>query len=205
MRKLSLFAVLAVTCTGYIVAGPIFDFDPTGGDLSGAPGSTVGWGLSVTDADQFVIISQTAFCTSAAQESDLSNCDAQVASLGAYTDFSGPNFFVVGPSPEMQNLTQTFDPLAPTGYGSFAIGSGVAPGTVGTGVIAIIYQLYDDDPLNGGAQVGGDNFIALPASVTVPGAVTVGAVPEPATLWPAGLLLTAFILFRTKFRRVWRA
>lgn len=170
LQILTCLALLAGTAKAATIA-----LDPPNGAVSGSPGGTVGWGFTITNAANFLVVVQTDFCLTATQPSDLP-CAAQVQSLGTYDDFSSANLVIVGPSPYSTILTQTFDPLAKTGFGSFAILANAAPGTVLSGEIAVVYDLFDGDPQNGGQQIGGDNFFSAPASVTVN---PLASVPEP--------------------------
>jgi hypothetical protein len=174
--KYAFALLMAVT----LQASTVVTLDPVGGALSGAPGDTVGWGFTLNNTNDFLEISQTDFCVSATQASDLP-CASQVSSFGTYTDFTPLNFFVVGPG---GTVTQVYDPITPTGFGSFTINGSATPGTVLNGEIAVVFQLFDGDPANGGNMIGGDNFISSPASIAV---VDPAAVPEPGTMGLFGL------------------
>jgi hypothetical protein len=187
---LLLFATTAASATAS------FQFDSFGGAFSGTPGSTIGWGFTITDSTEYVFVSQTAFCFSASQPSDLANCGTQVASDGTYTDFSG-NIPVVGPAPDAPSLTEHYNFLNQTGYGSFQILNSVSPGTVLTGEIAIVYDLFTGDPETdpNATQIGGDNFTSLPATITV-----ASSVPEPAPTFLIGAGMVFLSLVRSKLR-----
>jgi len=195
--KRALYLLTGAIFGAAVWAAPVISLTPMGGAVSGSPGSIVGWGFSIHNPTDFLVVAATDFCVSANQPSDLP-CASQVQSLGSYTDFSSADFFVVGPSPYSKTVTQNFDPngpFGPTGFGSFAINGNAMAGTVFNGEIAIIYDLFAGDPATGGAQIGGDNFISLPASVTV---IAPSGVPEPGTPLSFGLGMAGLILFRRR-------
>jgi hypothetical protein len=196
MKRVFYLLTISVISVAAGRASPIFSLGPLDGALSGSAGSVVGWGFTITDTTDFLVVSETDFCVSATQASDLP-CASQVQSLGTYTDFSASDFVVVGPAPYSTTVTQDFDPGGPAGFGSFAINGNAVAGTVLSGGIAVIYDLFDGDPANGGAQIGGDNFIALPASVTVVPSVQT---PEPGTMAPLGLAAVGLMLLRRRLR-----
>jgi hypothetical protein len=81
-----------------------------------------------------------------------------------------------------------------TGFGAFQINGGTAAGTKLSGEIAIVFDLFTGDPNTNPAasQIGGDNFVSLPASVTVTGSA---AAPEPGTMVSLGLGLLGLCWF----------
>ena len=175
-------------------ATPVFGFDSNGGALTGIPGGTVGWGFTISDSSEYVVVSETGFCAAGATVSDLPCTNPS----GTYTDFSF-NIPVVGPSPDSPSVTQGFDLASQLGYGSFTIGSGVTSGTVLIGEIAVVYDLFTGDPSSdpNATQIGGDNFTSLPASISVSDAATV---PEPGTLMATALTLCGIGLWRARRR-----
>jgi len=179
MKKALLYLASIAVSMAALQAAPLLTLDPLGGALSGTPGSTVGWGFTLTNTTDFLVVAATDFCITATQPTDLP-CATQVQSVGTYNDFSAINFIVVGPSPYTTTVTQTFNAIAQTGFGSFAISGGATVGTILNGQLAVVYQLFDADPANGGQQIGGDNFISSPASITVTGVAT--GTPEPGTM-----------------------
>jgi hypothetical protein len=169
-------------------------FDPSGGALSGDPGSSVGWGFTIEDSTNFLLVSETSFCPTGSTESELP-CSS---GFGTYTDFSF-NAPVVGPSPDSPTVTQSFNLALQLGFGSFEISPATLVGTVVSGEVDIIYDLFTGDPNTdpSATQIGGDNFVSLPASVTVTGAASV---PEPATLLPPGFAITGLLLWSLRRR-----
>jgi hypothetical protein len=158
-------------------------FDPVGGAISGTPGSTIGWGFTISDSVEYVLLQQSDFCPAGITEGGLP-CASNPA--GTYTDFTG-NAPVIGPAPDSL-----------LGFGSFQISPAAAPGTVIDGEIAVVYDLFTGDPNTDptARQIGGDNFIALAASVTVDEESS----PEPGTLLPVGLAVAGLLLWTNCFR-----
>lgn len=174
------FTILAVSmlCSVTRADGvPTLTLDPTNGAISGAAGATVGWGFTLTNTTDFLVVSSSDFCVGAIT-SPCSN------SLGTYTDFIGPQFQVVGPSPESTSFTQSFNLLAQTGVGSFIINAGALPGDSVTGEIVVTYDLYSVDPNSPTFDPSVDtlstgDMLTAAASVSVPASTTV---PEPTSL-----------------------
>lgn len=167
-------------------AAPTLTLTPAGGAISGAPGATVGWGFTLTNPTDYLVVTSAIF--------------TPVTTLGTFTDFvSTFNFFVVGPAPDSTSVSQTFDVLSQTGIGSFAIDAGAAVGAVASGQIALTYDLFSlspNDPLfdpgRDGLSFG--NTLAANASVTV------SPIPEPGNV----LLLTTGLIVLYGVRRRFR-
>lgn len=182
--------IIFITCLCVLAIGarakadsnpPALTLDPTGGALTGAAGSTVGWGFTLTaTGPDFALITGSDFCVGAIT----SPC---ANSLGIYTDFIGNQFVVVGPGSMENPGSETFDDAAMLGIGSFLINPG-AMGTV-SGDLVLSYDLYSVDP--GAANfdpiadlISNGNFIEAAASVTegsANGGGGSGTVPEPGT------------------------
>jgi len=170
---------------------PSLTLDPSS-SVSGAPGSTVGWGFTLTDnSSDYIEITASQFC---ADTFAYPFCDVPVT--GTYNDFIGPNDVIVGPADvELTTPTasQPFGSVASTGVGSFAINPGATPGASDSGEIQVLYNLWSVDPNDvvnfdpNADNLGSDLVLYATASVTV----TAGAapsVPEPGT---GGLLAFA--------------
>jgi len=157
-------------------AGAIFT--PTPSTISGAPGDTVGWGFTISNDTNYLLITSADF--------------TPATPLGTFTDFIGQfNFIVVGPSPESNSVSQTFDPSALTGVGSFLISSSATPGSVITGLLTLTYDLFSVSPNDPNFDpdtdtISNGNVLTSAAEVDVKG---VSAVPEPASFGLVGLAL----------------
>ena len=172
---------------------PTLTLDPLNGAITGSANSTVGWGFTITNlGSSWAVVTSTDFCVGVIT-SPCSN------SFGTYTDFAGPQFILVGPSPENSTFTQAFDNATQQGIGSFFIN----PSSVGTvfGQIVLTYDLFSQDPLSENfdpivdtESVG--NYLVNDASVTVG---TVTATPEP----PSLLLLAFGVALVLIARRSW--
>jgi hypothetical protein len=185
--------VLTLCATANADGLPTLTLAPLGGALTGAAGSTVGWGFTLTNLGfDFAVVTGSDFCVGVIA----SPC---ANSLGTYTDFAGPQFLVVGPSPESTSITQAFNNILMAGMGSFLINP-AAMGSV-SGEIVLTYDLYSVDPnslsfnpLLDTVSLG--NQLTSAASVTVATTPT----PEPSSLLilSSGLIMAG--LLRRKFR-----
>jgi len=150
-------------------AAPVLNLNPSS-EISGTPGQSVGWGFTITNDTDYLVVESFGFQGSS-------------TSLGTFTDFSQYNFIDVGPAPdESPTETQLFSLTSRTGIGSFQISPSAQPG-ITTGAITMTYDLYSSDPvINGGTPIGPSITLSVPASIVVNAA----PVPEPSTF---GLLL----------------
>jgi hypothetical protein len=161
--------------------------DPLRGFISGAPGDSIGWGFTVS-ADPTDWIS---FVTSfPIHESN--------PSIGAYSDFigaeGGPTNFVLAPG--AASWIQSFDSVAQTGLGVYAIDPNAPIGSTDSGDIRILYAAYSGDP--------NVCFVCTPTegSFDVPFQVFVSApAPEPAAYLSIGVGLLLISLQKRRFRR----
>jgi PEP-CTERM motif len=154
---------------------PTLTLDPLGGAISGAAGTTVGWGFTLTNLGTgFAVVTSSDFCVGVIT-SPCSN------SLGTYTDFAGPQFILIGPSPESSSVTQAFDNNLLAGMGSFLINPGATGSVIGE--IVLFYDLYSVDPNSPSFNPTLDT-VSVGNDLTVPGSVTVATptVPEPGSL-----------------------
>jgi hypothetical protein len=167
MTRLLSLGALALALTGVIAAAPILTLNPSNGVVSGTPGSTVGWGFTLSNDSGFLIPSLVVFCEGAFNAS----C---APTFGTFTDFAAQlQFNVVGPT-----VTQTFDDAAQQGIGSFAINANAPAGVTDTGTIFLVYDTFSCDITDNNCnptQTGFSELLSVPASVSIVGA----SVPEP--------------------------
>jgi hypothetical protein len=165
-------------------AAPVLYLNPSS-QISAAPGQTIGWGFTLTNTTDYAVVDSFAFAPAD-------------PALGTFTDFSRYNFVDVGPEPaESSSVTQLFSLASRTGVGSFQI-SPTAPSGTATGEISMVYDLYANDPVSGGALLSAGNTLSVPASI----AVAAAAVPEPAT---RALLSVAALTLLICCRRISKA
>jgi hypothetical protein len=162
-------------------AGTItLDLDPPGGTLSAVPGGTVGWGFTLTNSTTSWIS-----VTSSALTFETN------PSLGVYVDFiglqGGPTpFFAVAPS---TSWTQPFDGVS-EGAGAYTISTSATAFALDSGLLMVGFDIFDGDPMAGGAQTG-SSTVSAPFAIGVSPAAQI---PEPSTLTLAlPLLLMAWM------------
>jgi hypothetical protein len=185
-KKLACLYLALVTFCVPAFANTTLTLDSPGGAISGLPGAIVGWGFTLTNTTNFLVVTSSDFCVGPIA----SPC---VNALGTYSDFIGPNFLVVGESPEAASVSQSLNLATLTGVGSFQLNAGVTPGQSEIGKIVLTYDLYNVDPndptfnpVPDTISVG--NLITTDASVSVAGSATV---PEPASIFLVGIGLFA--------------
>jgi hypothetical protein len=67
----------------------------------------LGWGFTIENASGYLVVEATDYCVG-----DFATpCTIPV---GTYVDLAGPAFIVVGPAPEVPEVTQEFDQAAGT-------------------------------------------------------------------------------------------
>jgi hypothetical protein len=197
-----LFAVVCLAALGSLAKAaplPTLTLDPVNGAITGAAGSTIGWGFTLTNlGSYYAVVTGSDFCVGVVT----SPCGN---SIGTYTDFAGPQFLLLGPAPESTSFAQVFDNNLQTGMGSFFINLG-ATGTL-LGDIVLSYDLFsidpnsmNFDPLTDTFSVG--NFLTAAASVTV-GTLTV-ATPEPASLLLVLIGIAALAISKGRLKTVSR-
>ena len=136
-------------------ASPAFTLDPVGGNVSGFAGQTVGWGFTLKNNTDFILIVSS------------SEFQPSLNSIGTFTDFMGPEFIELDPG---ASLTQAFDFSSQLGVGSFAIDGGVSVPSSIVGRILVTYDLFTEDF----DQVAFSQILSADASVS--------ALPEPLSI-----------------------
>jgi len=193
IRAILIATLFTFTLSGFALAdtAPTLTLDPVGGAITGAAGSTVGWGFTLTNlGSDFAVITGSDFCVGPIT----SPCTNP---LGTYTDFVGQQFFVLGPSPESSSISQSFDLLALTGVGSFFINPLAQPGDKAIGQIVLSYDLFSLSPNDQNFNsivdtVSVGNFLMAPASVTV--TKTTVPTPEPGSVFLLAIGLAGCLL-----------
>jgi hypothetical protein len=182
--------LLIVLAGAALSADPVLTLSPA--DLTGAPGSVVGWGFTITNTTDFLNVTSSSFCLGTSGISTACTPPTTgnpAVGVAGYTDFIGPNGVIVGGA--NSTVTQGFDNNAATGVGSFTIDLAALVGSSDVGQIVITYDLYSVSPNDPNFDPGADlvstgNFLSAPASVTV-----VTASPEPTTIGLAGIAFFA--------------
>lgn len=174
--------VCALTCCVAAHAATL-TLNPVGGLIEGAPGAKVGWGFTLLNPNDYLIVTSSDFQT--------------VNPIGVYTDTISPQFVVVGAAPESSFWTQDFDSVLDLGVGSVTISPAAAPGAESIGVILLTYDLYSVSPNDPGFDPGlhliSSGLIAT-ADATVRVSSSGPEVPEPSTLLAVALPLLLLFL-----------
>lgn len=188
LLRLCFYSSLAISFGGMTVqATPLLTFtpDPADGQVSGAAGSTVGWGFTITNtsATDYVLISNTDFCPEGALD-QINGCPAPGhPNYGTYTDSLSLNG-----SYNTLNPLQT-ETLSASGLGSFVINPALTPG-IYTGALVIYYDVLDGTSFD---QLFSEHVTAAASIDVVPSDAT----PEPGTIV---LLLPALGMVGYKLR-----
>jgi len=193
IRAILIATLFTFTLSGFALAdtAPTLTLDPVGGAITGAAGSTVGWGFTLTNlGSDFAVITGSDFCVGPIT----SPCTNP---LGTYTDFVGQQFFVLGPSPENSSISQSFDLMALTGVGSLFINPLAQPGDKAIGQVVLSYDLFSLSPNDPNFDPIADtlsngNFLMGPASVTV--TKTTVPTPEPGSVFLLAIGLAGCLL-----------
>jgi hypothetical protein len=144
-------------------AGIIFGLLPPDGNVSGAPGSLVGWGYAVTNTDL-----SNWFMSTSLNSDSFSN--------GTPTLLF--DFPILAPG---GTVTEAFDSVNSIGLFELQWDVSAPVGFVNTGNFTLSGEWWDGDPLNGGSFIAAAPDIALAYSATAEqGSSTV---PEPSSWW----------------------
>jgi hypothetical protein len=178
-----LCAIFGAFLSAAAQAAPTLQLDPSDRAVVGAPGTTVGWGFSLTNLENYLVVTSASFEVGTAQ--------------GTFTDFiSAANFFVVGPASSGSTVwAQPFNDAMQLGIGSFLIDPSVAAGSVVSGQIVLTYDLYSRSPLD---DMFNPDTDTLANGNMLTAFASVSAVPEPET-W--SLMLAGIALLGRRMRR----
>ena len=169
---------LFLTCP--VSAGVVFALLPADGNVSGAPGSLVGWGYALTNTDPSNWFMST-------------NLNSDSFSNGTPTLLF--DFPIVAPG---GTVTEAFDSVNSIGLFELQWDVSAPAGFVNTGNFTLSGEWWDGDPLNGGGFIATAPDIALPYSATV--AQGSSTVPEPSSWWLCLSVLIAVACRRTLVR-----
>ncbi len=194
-RHILALAVLLAASTGRLSADPILLL--TISDLTGDPGTNVGWGGSIqNNTSDWIEITSSQFCAPAPFPlTPAFTCT--MPTTGTYTDIVASNDPVISPG---GTYSSDFDPVGlASGIGYFSIDPSMDPnaGLSDVGAIVITFDAYSDDPNScSSCQI----FDPEPVPFDAEASVTV--VPEPATYLFAAPTLLGLVLLARRARKV---
>jgi protein-disulfide isomerase len=164
--------LLAATTPSLLMGSDVYMFStiPGSGNISGAPGATIGWGYSITNESTSDWLLAT-------------NLGADSFAFGTPTLLF--DFPEVAPG---ATVTEVFDPIGLTGLYEDVLNDSAPNGSVDSGDFVLSAQWYEGDPFNGGTLIGDavDTDAAYTATVT-----SSSSTPEPSSfvLLASGILL----------------
>jgi hypothetical protein len=129
ISRLAQITIAAVLGGSTLSAAATLTLDPTSGNLSGVPGETVGWGFTIFNDTNYLVVSGVQFLP--------------VSLAGSFVDLIGAQFNVLGPAPESSTWSQTWNGVE--GLGSFVIDAGAPAGLV-IGQLFVGYDLFSVSP-----------------------------------------------------------
>jgi hypothetical protein len=192
MKRTLLVILLAAASTAYLRAAPLLpaiQLIPSSGNVSGNPGTAVGWGLTLnfSDPSDWVILTGSSFTGS--------------TTFGTYHDYLGSETIIAGPSPETSPVTVPFNKLTRTGLGEFDLTPTALIGADIKGNIVVHYSVFSQDPNNPNfnpdtSTVVADATLSAPADVHV--------TPEPASFFLIAGALLPFGVVQWRRRRARR-
>jgi hypothetical protein len=169
--RVSILACGLLIAAAPLHAAPVLSLNPLNGELTGNPGQVVGWGFTISNNTDFLLITSADYLTT--------------TGIGVFSDFVSVQFFVVGPAPEESIWTEDFNLGATTGIGSYTISPTAPVGALSTGTIELTYDLYSLSPNDPNFDPSKDTLstgtvLSAPASVAA-------STPEPGTISLVGL------------------
>jgi hypothetical protein len=169
---MSLLLTSALLLPCQLVADDIYTFSviPADGNISGAPGATIGWGYSITNESTTDWLLAT-------------NLDADSFAYG--TPMLLFDFPEVAPG---ATVMEAFDPIGGTGLYEDILNASAPPGSIDSGNFVLSAQWYDGDPFNGGHLIADAIDSSTAYTATVSGGAS--SAPEPDSVL---LLLTALV------------
>ena len=193
MKKILYCLSVVLFLTAGAHATPIFTLIPGSGTITGAPGSTIGWGFNVTPDATYAISVIDSFLV-----------NQSTTTIGAYSDIisyaGGPDAGLLLPTDA--NWIEAFlnnpDPSLQTGVGMFQIDPAATPGQVMTASIHIDYELYSVSTFCPDCYVETDS-VEIPVEVQV---ALVSSTPEPASFTLVAGALGAMLLVYGVGRRM---
>ncbi len=154
--------LLAATAPNLLLGSDVYTFStiPGDGNISGAPGATIGWGYSITNE-------------SASDWLLATNLNADSFAFGTPTLLF--DFPEVAPG---ATVTEVFDPIGITGLYEDVLNDPVPNGSVDNGDFVLSAQWYNGDPFNGGTLIADavDTDAAYTATAT-----SKSSTPEPSS------------------------
>lgn len=175
---LAFYALLVVSLLSPVSARAsaiTLTLNPIGGAVSGTPGSTVGWGFTVTNTTSDYLLLTDSFVTGA------------FSTLGTYVDEIVSQSIVIIPG---SSVTQVFI-AGVSGTGSFLISSTATFGQSASGNINIDYALFSQNPNDPNFDPG--SFLSA-GTLSAGASVSIApAVPEPSSLMLMGSGLAGLV------------
>src|SRR5271166_5521623 len=166
-RWLTLLVIALLSLSTFALADDIsLTLLPLSGDIAGPPGSTVGWGYTITNNTALWIQAEAVSSDAFLNGTPNLIFDFPTVAPGSFVmlDFSlSVTGFCSFPPCGLYSLT--WDTTAPVGF-------------VNSGTFIVSSDFYSDDPNNGGTDLGP----APDASATYSATVTGSGVPEPTSL-----------------------
>ena len=173
MNTQILFALGAILLgSGFLQASPILTTVPGSGAVIGKPGSSVGWGFTVTPDANYSLSAIASFLV-----------DETNPALGTWNDVisyqGGPDGGVLLPTSAAwtENFSYNTNPANIAGLGFYQIGANALVGQSDSGLIHIDFELDSVSPACLGCYVTTES-VEVPFTVTVASA----SAPEPGSL-----------------------